>query len=296
MRKLPYLNKKLPFPRDNSGQALLVILLIMAVALTIGLSITSRSITDIKISELSEEGARAFSAAEAGIEEALLAGSEGTFEPAAPFETGATYQSVSTGFGSATQFALPATVSQGQVPTLWLSNYSDLSPAYNQDRLELFWGNPGENAALEASIYYKDGTEYKVAKFALDPITTRTPANSFCNPPSCSGVISFSDGDSSFDSKNFDSKATLDLSSITGPGKTLLFARIRVLYADEQALGVKAACNLLCGASTLPSQGLTITSKGTAGAATRKVQVVKYHPAPPAFFDSVLYSQTDLEK
>ncbi|MBU3957074.1 hypothetical protein KKI19_02265 [Patescibacteria group bacterium] len=46
--------------RDSSGQALLIILLVMAVALTIGLSVVSRSITDIRISQEQEQSARAF--------------------------------------------------------------------------------------------------------------------------------------------------------------------------------------------------------------------------------------------
>jgi len=60
--------------RNNSGQALLIILLIMAVALTIGLSVVSRSVTDIRISQEQEESARVFSAAEAGLESLLATG------------------------------------------------------------------------------------------------------------------------------------------------------------------------------------------------------------------------------
>ena len=61
--------------KKTSGQSLLVILLVMAVILTIGLAVASYSITDIKISQQEEESARVFSAAEAGIEEALRLGS-----------------------------------------------------------------------------------------------------------------------------------------------------------------------------------------------------------------------------
>ncbi|MGB9585898.1 MAG: hypothetical protein ACPL7A_00585, partial [Anaerolineales bacterium] len=60
--------------KKNSGQALLIILLVMAVGLTIGLAVISRSVTDIRISRQEEESARMFSVAEAGIEEALKAG------------------------------------------------------------------------------------------------------------------------------------------------------------------------------------------------------------------------------
>lgn len=55
----------------NRGQMILVILLVMAVGLTIGLSVASRSITDVNFSTKIEDSSRAFSAAESGIEEAL---------------------------------------------------------------------------------------------------------------------------------------------------------------------------------------------------------------------------------
>lgn len=57
--------------RQQQGQAVLIVLLVVAVALGFGLSIISQSVTDIEIAGQSEESARAFNAAEAGIEEAL---------------------------------------------------------------------------------------------------------------------------------------------------------------------------------------------------------------------------------
>jgi len=57
----------------SSGQAVLLILLVVAVALGLGLSIMSQSTTDIRMSQQEQESARAFSAAEAGIEDALKA-------------------------------------------------------------------------------------------------------------------------------------------------------------------------------------------------------------------------------
>lgn len=55
----------------NKGQALLLILLVVAVVLGLGLSIISQSTTDIRISQQEQDAARAFNAAEAGIEDAL---------------------------------------------------------------------------------------------------------------------------------------------------------------------------------------------------------------------------------
>jgi len=55
----------------GSGQAALIVLLVVFVALGFGLSIISQSTTDVRISQQEEESSRAFNAAEAGIEEAL---------------------------------------------------------------------------------------------------------------------------------------------------------------------------------------------------------------------------------
>ena len=77
-------------PRNQHGQALLIVLLTLAVTLTVVLSVVSRSVTDITVSTYEEDALRAFSAAEAGIEEALL---KGSIEDPVPvtIEEGVTY-------------------------------------------------------------------------------------------------------------------------------------------------------------------------------------------------------------
>lgn len=57
--------------KSQAGYALVAVMVILAAGLIIGIGAISRSVTDIKISSETEEAARAFSAAEAGIEEAL---------------------------------------------------------------------------------------------------------------------------------------------------------------------------------------------------------------------------------
>lgn len=68
---------------SKSGQVALIILLIMVVVLTIGLSLISHSVIDVSISKDEEEAIRAFSAAEAGIEEALKQTDLGSWTPGA---------------------------------------------------------------------------------------------------------------------------------------------------------------------------------------------------------------------
>lgn len=270
----------------SRGQALLVILLIVAVILTVALAVVSRSITDIKISEQSEESARAYSAAEAGIESALA----GEADPSGSFDTGS-FSTASVSYPeSANSFAFPSGITNNEILTLWLSDYPNYTNSYTGSDITLYWGNKDttQNPALEASFYYKEGSSYKVLKYALDPLSTRTPDNNFCNPPSCgSEVNSFSTSPTSAGGKTFQYNANVDLPS----GVSLLFARLRVLYASQPEI-VGASAGIL----SLPSQGKKIISTGTSGSSTRKVEVISLHPAPPEIFDFVLYSGTDLVK
>jgi len=258
--------------RESSGQALLIILLTMAVALTIGLSVVSRSITDIKISQQTEEAARAFSAAEAGIEEALVGTGElfqGTFE-----ETEAKFEAKRVNFGEGTEFVFPQEIQVDDPQTVYLAKYETdgtLTPYYNKSSIDLCWNG---NAAIEASLYYESGG-YKVARYATDPNgASRTPPNNF-DPPdagSCAGLAH---------------RKTLSF-----PTGTPLFLRLRVLYANAK-VGVETPGG---AGGVLPSQGNKIESTGQAGASTRKVEVVRFYPAPLAIFDFGLYSERDLSK
>lgn len=274
--------RRLNLFKESSGQALLIILLIMAVALTIGLSVISRSITDIKISQQTEEAARAFSAAEAGIEEALVAGTGGfgTFE-----ETGAKYTTAVAGFGEGTEFVFPQEIQVDEPQTLWLVEHNEdgsinETSYYTTGSLDVCWGG---TAALEVSIYYKDGTSYKVARGAYDPDATRRATNNFSSPDpgSCAELTN---------------KKILNFSGdfgINPATKTLLFLRLRVLYANAQVGAVTPGSGI---GQVLPAQGTRIESTGTAGAATRKVEVVRYYPAPPEIFDFAIYSGGALSK
>ena len=97
--------------KKQSGQALLIILLVMAVGLTVALAIVSRSVTDIRISRQEEESARAFSAAEAGIEQALIGG-EGDYSIESEGETITAHVS-QVGQGGGQTFIFPGQVQRG---------------------------------------------------------------------------------------------------------------------------------------------------------------------------------------
>ena len=60
--------------QSQKGQALLIVVLAMVVALTVGLSVVSRSITNLKNSQQEIDSQKALSAAEAGVELAIKNG------------------------------------------------------------------------------------------------------------------------------------------------------------------------------------------------------------------------------
>lgn len=62
------------YKNSQRGQAVLIIILVMVVAVTVGLSIASRSVTNLRTATEEENSQRAYSAAQAGIEKALLSG------------------------------------------------------------------------------------------------------------------------------------------------------------------------------------------------------------------------------
>ncbi len=256
--------------KKSSGQALLVILLIMAVVLTIGLSTTSRSITDLRISQQTEDAARAFSAAEAGIEQSL------SLQQAVSGEftgTGVSYQTAVSDMGAGTEFVFPQEIQVDESQTVYLAEYGPggvLTQHFTRDRLDLCWSG---NAAIEVSYYYNyNSGGYKVSRYAVDPDGARREFNHF-DPPdsgSCAGLSH---------------KKTLVF-----PSGTPLFLRLRVLY-ESARVGIVAPGGI---GGQLPSQGSRIESVGTAGKATRKVEVFRSHPS--AIFDYVLYSGGDLLK
>jgi hypothetical protein len=270
----------------------------MSVVLTIGLAITSRTVTDIEISEQTEEAARAFSAAEAGIEEALFTPGDYFAET---IEEGVTYKTQKSGLGEEPSYLFSQTK---EMNTLWLAEYPD-SQSYVANSLTLLWGNidlPTEEPALEATVYYKTvGGESRVIRYALDPDPlSRDHTNNFCSPGggNCDGITCPDDGSSGFcnapsgysiGGRTARYKATIDLSDASGG--TLLFARLRFLYSNNessQVLGAQAAVG------NFPSQGVKIESVGTAGTSTRRVEVTRLHPASLEIFDFLLYSESSL--
>jgi len=285
--------------KHSSGQALVIILLVMAVALTIGLAVVSRSVTDIRLSQEQEESARAFSAAEAGIE-AALGGS-----PITSYE-GFTVSVVSEDLGGVGKmgFIFPYDVKKGDTQTVWLVDHDedgnpDFSTAGNFTNFIFYWGERDvpdnvrdETPALEAYLVYLDGANrFQTRRVAFDPMGGRSEGFTsdavVINP----GGHSIPDVGGEF---RYEAKFTEDkFSKASFPPANAVALRIKLLYNKNlQPLGVHVF------GDPLPIQGTCheSTAYREETKISRKVKQCNLHKAPPGTFDYVLYSKKDLIK
>lgn len=288
-----------------SGQALLIVLLSMAVVLTIVLSILSRSITDVTLTTREEEALRAFSAAEAGVEQALIAGApEGEFGGA---EFSADVSSIAEGSQT---FVYPIDLPAGDIATVWFVSHDNDGnlvcsgdfPCFTGSAMKVCWGKPDgadnedTTPAIEASLYYAttpgDYTTVRIARVTADPNSGRRGSNSFgaadlgCN---VEGV------DYAFSTTFSFSDLGIPLSGGSTVSNELQMARLRMIYNSDQNQPIGLDFNF-AGNSLLPSQGKRVDSTGVSGDSTRRVEVYRLFSDLPPNFDSALFSPSGLAK
>ena len=268
--------------KHESGQVLLITLLVLTIATTVALSLIGRSTTDVAISTQLEESARAFSAAEAGIEEALRSGESGS----EVFSAGASYSVAVTSIGGAAgTYRFPRKTPRGVTETIWLVAHDAAgavveTPTYTAASIGLCWSAETTVPALAVSVLYKEGTDgsYKVARSAFDPDTVRAAANNF----SSGGAAGTNCGIANYYRQNINFTSL----GITPTQDAIIALRIRPEYADTTLV-------VDPGAVVLPQQGKRIESTGsTQAGVSRKVIVYQQYRAATTIFDSVIYSQS----
>lgn len=311
---------------NQSGQALLLVLLAMAVILTVVLSVSNKSVSDVSIGTYEEDALRAFSAAEAGIERALLTNQ--AFPTPQPVTSGSdvNFTSSITYEGGGATFQYPKELVSGESATFWMvghdaSGNMSCPPGVcttGTPNIYFCWGNGGsENVnvnlrpAIVASLFYDDSqnpadsnrpyylsgdfSKIKVSKLAFD-YNAGAHANNFTVPP---GGIN--PGNCNVNGKQYMYRSPVgaNQSIRTLPttnecnGKTgcAIMIRVAMYYNDTpQPVLVKGP-----GASlTLPPQGIKIQSTGVAGNSQRKINVFRSFAEPPEAFDSVLFINNNI--
>lgn len=286
---------------NSSGQALLIILLVMAVVLTIGLSVVARSITDVTISRKGEEAARAFSAAEAGIEQILIAAGN---IPSGTVTGGSfTASKVDLSATNGKEFVVPSPVNAGEVAPVWFVGHDATTSqltcsggnCFTGSTIKVCWGeqgtpgNGGTTPAIEVSVLYTTGGgEARMARGAYDPKADR--GNGF----STSVDLGCTVAGRTFAFAKEITLSTLGVSSRSNasnlnPGPQAV--RLRLLYNTDKAHTVGLA---IVGDGTLPTQGTRFVSVGSANDsdAKRKIEVYQLFSDLPPIFDFAVFSGT----
>ena len=254
--------------RQSKGQAVLIILLVVAVALGFGLSIISHSVTDVKISKQEQEAARAFNAAEAGVEEALKSITVGSGS--------ITVDDVEVSYSVAGETILNTLVKEGESAELDLVGADP-----GLDTLTVNWVNSGTSSEDPGTCI---ATTNQAPASLLITVTDnlnqvrRYGVNS-CSLSSENGMTDVAtSGDSPFLRK-------LDI----GVDADDVLVRIRPWYNQAS---IKVTGNV-----ELASQAYRINSTAQAPTLESKaIEVSRSEPATPSVFDYVLFSGTNIVK
>lgn len=251
----------------EQGQILLIVVLVMVTALTVGLSVAARSVTNTRTSEAAANSEKAFSAAEAGIEQSLAlvtpAVVNGTFTNNSSYST-----TVVTVAGQAFALNNGSPVLQDSPMDLWLSKYPGYTNQWSGN-FTIYWGqsaNACSQAALEVLVLSGTTATPQLTRYAFDPCAARQATNHF-TLVTTSSYPSIPGGPYTF------SSTTINV--IGG-----FFARITPLYAPA-SIGVTGCTTANTNCSSLPSQGSVIQSTGTSADTQREVVTYRYYPSLP---------------
>lgn len=266
----------------RAGQALILVLLLLSVIITIGLAISSRSITEVGISATQEESAQALAAAEAGIEGAL----SGTAIIGIPVTVG------STQYGIGSQVVFSQGIKAGEAVTLFLTPYKDdgsfdTALSYSGVKATVCWQATGATPALEAIMYYQNSTGKFASRNVYDP------GNGI------PGAIPVDAGVSGCPSGTYAHKKVINFSAAVNAGglgvpssNTLLFLRLKPYYNGDNLTTIGVAS----GGGDFPAQGQLVTSTGQVGQTSRRVQVINRYPDPLPYLDNAVFSGGSLSK
>ena len=241
----------------KSGQALIAILLVMAISLTLGVSVATRTISTLRQLTFSEQSADALAYAEAGVEEALQQRCSATGGC-----TNGTYSVNLTGATNAT-YTISA-LSAANLPEIDKDSTLEVSLSGHSGAVSVCWSSLAANPAITGNYITQQGVTYRFTRRSFDPSSTRRASNGFSNPVKPAACSAYQYG----------------ASFPAGVG-TPRVIRLRSLYAGPISI---AAPNVSA------NQGNLIVSTGSSGQVKRRVEVRRTFPAISGLFDHAVFS------
>lgn len=280
--------------RVEAGQILLIVILVIIISSTVGLSLATRSITSLRTSTEEAESQKALAAAEAGIERAIQGNTPIAIPQVNNPSNNSSYSTqveqvqsssfllngwstIQTG-PSTPPTIIPNTVPKDEGADVWLVGHNangtvDYSSALSPNFLNLYWGSTSEvcgtqtaPAAVEAIVVSRDNTgEIKSYRYVYDSCNR---GNNFTLAGSGTFTVTGIPG-ITFTNRTPQSDLAKSVNDI-------VFIRVVPIYKD--AVIAVSACNhnqTPATCTSLPIQGYVISSTGISGAANRKITVFK---------------------
>ncbi len=302
---------------SQKGQIVILLLLTMLVALSIGLVVTQRSLTDLSTSTQSEQASRAFSAAEAGLERSLTAAENSNISDVIPEsqlnnQASADYKATDYQPSRVNQALEYPPLGKEGVAQFWLANplSPNLDPIYTNSSLNLYFGNPttasNDKPGAVITIITKSKTTGALSAikkyFDSDDTRVTSKFNEVVdgqNPRTCSstGVTTLS---TNYVSSSFYCRALVDIRSCTdNPDCYPVVARARILYSNSNqkiALGPNTTFGNNKTVNYLPRQANLYSATGRAGQSEKRLQVFREKKVIPYFFDYAIFSTSDIIK
>lgn len=280
----------------KKGQALVAVLMALAILVTVGLSIASRSVTEVGVTTSQEESAKALEAAEAGLEKAVggtITGGSGSLSG-----SGAVYvvTPVPT-LAAFKDYIIPYSIEEGETASVDMKGYG--KPNTSKRNIRFCWGVKSSNPplALEAVLYYyHTNNQLSLGRRIYNPgglvpgLTSSIPDTFDHQLNKCPANFRYTVEEeySEFLRPPFPSASDVSLADLD----KLSFFRIR-LYGS---MPNKAEQVAISTQGKFISQGSEFVSVGSAGSATQKISGLNINYDVPSVFDAAVFSGTSLDK
>lgn len=256
--------------KNEKGQTLVIMFVIMVIALSIGIAVSSRFVGGLSLITQSDQSSRAIAVAEAAIEHLLLL-PIATLEDYALNGTCGSDCTLSITSGEGQVMTANATLSKlggSEDPyliDLTVDETSQVNLVGYPTNTDFFvcWNEPD----MSVTGIYIHGTvgSYEADAFSYNPPTTTHAENNFSTTTALSGY------------SNCITIASVDDSALL---------RLKAVYNEGFVVIIPASGEIL------PTQGILIESVGTAGNSTKTVSVIITDPILPAQFDYTIFQKS----
>lgn len=283
---------------SHAGQVVVLVLLMGLMGLTVGLSVASRSLADLKQVSNVDSGTKAFAGAEAGLQYGLTVLNSGQLSTSGSIPT----NDLPSGFTSITYTIAPNTDNAMSYFSAINSNdviQLDLSTVTaSTSGADILWSNP--DAAMEIIVVDSNN---RLTRYIYNPqYTGLNPNPTFTNSNPAAGCVNV----------NCTVSAAFAASGrCTAPDATGLWSiPVQSSVGAYKLMRVKPLINgtgttdiAVCGRTTdrtppdLGGINYTVTAVATTTNNTqKKLQVLKFPPALPSLFDYVIFSRGAVSK